>query len=68
MKFYKGLPFIESCDSSNPVMAAIDGTYYSNGMHDKPKACMNNSFDIDIDEIDMYALDHNVNAFKQLFK
>ncbi len=68
MIFYKGMPFIESVDSSNPIMAALDGIYYSNGFHDKPKANMNNSFYIDIDKIDMYALEHNVNAFKQLFK
>ena len=68
MKFYKDMPFITSVDSSNPIMSAIDGVYYSDYMHDKPKANMNNSFDVSIGDIDLNILDYNVNAFKQLFK
>ncbi len=68
MIFYKGMSFIESADTSNPVMSAIDGTYYMDGFHDKPKANMNNSFDIDIDKIDIYALEHNVYEFKEFLK
>lgn len=68
MRYYKDMPFIESVDSSNPIMLAIDGMYYSNGMHDKPKANMNNSFEILIDDIDMYAIEYNVSEFKNLFK
>lgn len=67
-KYYNNMPFIESIDTSNPIMAAIDGVYYSNYMHDKPKANMNNSFEIDFDSIDIYAAYHNVNEFKKLFK
>ena len=40
---YKDMPFIESCDSSNPVMAAIDGIYYSDGMQDQKSTRLNSS-------------------------
>ena len=66
--YYKNMPFIESIDTSNPIMAAIDGVYYSDYMHDKPIANMNNSFNIDIEEIDMYAVYNNVEMFRKLIK
>lgn len=64
--FYKDAKFIESCDSSNPIMAALDGTYYTDGFHDKPKSNMNDSFDIPFHNIDLQAVLHNVEAFKKL--
>lgn len=68
MKFYQGLSFIESVDSSNPIMTAIDGRYYSDGMHDKPKANMNNSFEISINDINLDIIDYNVDKFRRLIK
>ena len=67
-RYYKNMPFIESIDTSNPIMAAIDGIYYSNYMHDKPKSNMNNSFNIDFDSIDIYAAYYNINEFRKLIK
>ena len=66
---YKDIKGIESIDTSNPVMAAIENISYNNvGTHDKPKANLNNYFDIDKEKINIDLLNHNVNIFKQLFK
>jgi hypothetical protein len=47
--WYYNHPQIESIDTSNPVMAALEGTTYSNGtgLNEKPKANMNEYFDIE---------------------
>ncbi len=37
--WYRGFKFIESIDTSNPVMAALEGIRYTNsGLIEKPKA------------------------------
>lgn len=66
--YYKNLPFIESIDTSNPVMAAIDKTQYPVTLNiSKPVACLNTRFDIPLEHIDMWLIDHNVEQFKQIF-
>lgn len=65
--WYKNTPFIETIDTSNPIMATIDNIKYSsNGLTDKPKANMNDNFNIDINKIDYKLLNHNINTFKKL--
>ena len=65
--WYKDMPFIETIDTSNPVMATLDGIKYGeNGLTEKPKANMNDHFyttDIDYD-----LLDWNLKMFKKLLK
>jgi hypothetical protein len=65
--WYKDMPFIETIDTSNPVMATLDGIKYGrNGLTEKPKANMNDHFyttDIDYD-----LLDWNLKTFKKLLK
>jgi hypothetical protein len=64
---YKDMPFIETIDTSNPIMATLDGIKYGrNGLTEKPKANMNDHFyttDIDYD-----LLDWNLKTFKKLLK
>lgn len=61
---YKNMDFIESLDTSNPVMATLDGIKYQDGFHPKPKANMNTHFNILIDSIDLDLLKHNVEKFR----
>jgi hypothetical protein len=66
--FYNNFPFIESLDTSNPIMAAFDGIKYNNyGLKSKPKSNMNNCFNIDyISPITNSILQHNVSKFREL--
>lgn len=65
--YYKGYKFIDSIDTSNPIMAAIDGNYYGgSGLINKPKSNMNNVFDIDFKNIDINKIEYNVLKFKSL--
>ncbi len=43
--WYKDMPFIETIDTSNPIMATLDGIQYGhNGLTEKPKSDMNHNF------------------------
>jgi hypothetical protein len=43
--WYNGIECIESLDTSNPIMAALDGTSYEvYGLNNKPKSNLNSSF------------------------
>ncbi len=45
--WYDGIECIESLDTSNPIMAALDNIEYSvHGLNSKPKSNLNNSFNI----------------------
>ena len=56
---------IESIDTSNPVMAALDGTRYnSNGMNYKPNANMNDFFDIKYEDIKYEDIVYNTTQFR----
>ena len=64
-KFYEDYSFIESIDTSNPIMATLDGIRYNHlGIHDKPKSNMNDHFYTD--KIDYELLDYNIETFKKL--
>ena len=66
---YKGIKCIESVDTSNPIMAAVDGIKYNNlGTHSKPKSNMNSCSNIDYKDINMELLNHNVETFKNIIK
>ena len=60
---------IESIDTSNPIMAALEGVWYNeNGLNVKPKANMNNYFDIDFSKVDYLNVKYNVNKFREIVK
>jgi hypothetical protein len=64
---YKNLPFIESIDTSNPIMAALDGTIYrEHGVSRKPIANMNNYQDMPIDDVAMELVEYNVRKFREI--
>lgn len=64
---YKDMPFIETIDTSNPIMATLDGIQYGrNGLTEKPKANMNDHFYTT--EIDYNLLDWNLRMFRKLLK
>jgi hypothetical protein len=63
------MSFIESIDTSNPIMATIDGIRYNTlGMHSKPKSNMNDNVYMDLKDIDKELLYHNIESFKNLTK
>ena len=65
--WYKDMPFIESIDTSNPVMAALDSTFYTtSGLYIKPKANMNDFFNINRTKINENILNHNILNFKKI--
>jgi hypothetical protein len=65
--WYKDMPFIESIDTSNPIMATLDGIQYGhNGLTEKPKSNMNDNFYTT--DIDYNLLDWNLRMFKKLLK
>lgn len=65
--FYKNLPYIESIDTSNPVMAGIEGLRYnSNGLYIKPIVNMNECFEIPLNKIDLELVNYNIKQFKQI--
>jgi hypothetical protein len=64
---YKNMPFVESIDTSNPIMAAIEGGVYSNmGLGSKPTANMNNYQTIPIEEVSEVVLDYNIKMFREI--
>ena len=65
--WYKDMPFIETIDTSNPIMATLDGIQYGrNGLTEKPKSNMNDNFYNTY--IDYNLLDWNLRMFRKLLK
>lgn len=63
--WYKDMPFIESIDTSNPIMAAIDGMRYDfNGLINKPKIKIDEALNMDLEMIDLELLLHNIGMFR----
>ncbi len=59
--------FIESIDTSNPVMAALEGMRYTNsGLIEKPKANMNDYFFMLSDQVDYELLSYNILKFREI--
>ena len=64
---YRNFPFIESIDTSNPIMAAIDGNAYTAmGLNRKPVANMNKYQDVDFDFISLDLVEYNVMKFREI--
>jgi len=65
--WYKDFSYIKSIDTSNPVMAGIQGLRYNaNGLYVKPAVNMNECFEISTDEIDIELVNFNIKQFKQI--
>ena len=65
--WYDNNPRIESIDTSNPVMSALEGNWYDdNGLNNKPKANMNDYFDIDFKVVDYLNIIHNTTKFREI--
>lgn len=65
--WYIAMPFIETIDTSNPIMATLDDIdYESTGLQTKPKSNMNDNFYITPDKIDYDLLSHNLGTFREL--
>jgi hypothetical protein len=65
--YHKDSSYIESIDTSNPVMAAIQGLKYDAlGLEVKPTSNMNECFEMPLSEIDIELLNYNVKQFKQI--
>jgi hypothetical protein len=65
-KFYNDYPFIESIDTSNPIMAALEGTKYTDGQHPKPKLNMNEVQTWPLEKIDVDLVYYNVILFRDI--
>jgi len=65
---YREYEWIYSVDTSNPVMAAIEGiSYISNfGINEKPKATFESSYLLTERDINMNLLYNNVNEFRSI--
>lgn len=65
--WYDNNPRIESIDTSNPIMAALEGTIYSeHGLNNKPKANMNDHFNMNFDDIQYEDILHNTTLFREI--
>ena len=65
--WYKGMDCIETLDTSNPLMAALEGIEYPvSGLTEKPKANMNNYFDIDRKDVNFNLVHFNTLTFKKI--
>ena len=65
--WYDNNPRIESIDTSNPVMAALEGTMYNeSGLKLKPKANMNDHFEMDFKDLDYNLVLHNATLFREI--
>ena len=65
--WYDNNPRIESIDTSNPVMAALEGIEYEeHGLNFKPEANMNDHFDVNFMDIKYGSILYNVNKFKKI--
>ena len=65
--WYDNHPQIESIDTSNPVMAALEGIAYNEkGLDTKPKANMNDHFDMDFKNISYELIIQNTYLFRKI--
>ena len=65
--WYKGYKCIESIDTSNPVMAALENIRYNaSGLDKKPKANMNDYFYMLDEQVNWDLLTDNLNRFRTI--
>jgi hypothetical protein len=66
---YKNTKYIESIDTSNPIMATLDGIKYNNSLNiNKPISNMNDNFYITPDKIDYDLLNYNIEMFRKFLE
>jgi hypothetical protein len=64
---YKNMPFITTIDTSNPIMAAIEGTVYEPyGLDQKPKTKIDDVIDSKIDKIQFGKVIMNTKYFRTI--
>jgi hypothetical protein len=64
---YKDMPFITTIDTSNPVMAAIEGiTYEPYGLDQKPKTKIDEVIEIKLDKPQFFNTMSNIKQFKTI--
>ena len=64
---YRDYNWIYSVDTSNPVMAALDGDIYGNmGRLNKPKSSFDSVYNLQPEEIDFNLLYKNVDKFREI--
>ena len=65
--WYGNHPQIESIDTSNPIMAAIDSIIYTEqGLVEKPKANINDEYEIMFEELNYKNIIHNTKMFRKI--
>jgi hypothetical protein len=65
--FHQNYPFIESIDTSNPIMAAMeDKMYKEHGLDEKPITKIDHVMNRAPEDINWYALHYNVNKFRKI--
>jgi len=65
--WYNGNPRIESIDTSNPVMSALEGIEYkAYGLNQKPSANMNDHFEVSFKDIEYGSILYNINKFREI--
>ena len=65
--WYDNHPQIESIDTSNPIMSALEGVKYNtNGLNIKPKANMNDHFNVDFLDINYDLIIYNTMKFRTI--
>jgi len=66
--FYKTISFIESIDTSNPIMRALDkNNYPEDFMIPKPKSNMNECFNMPCNKVDWDLVNTNILDFKNIW-
>jgi hypothetical protein len=66
----KNINNIKSCDTSNPVVAAIKGIPYNDefGLSEKPKTLLADLIDTELDDTQLELLDYNTKMFKKILR
>jgi hypothetical protein len=67
--FYHYMPFVETIDTSNPIMAGIEGLEYTkNGLLTKPKIKIDETMDMTYDDLAPHfpLIYHNLFTFKKI--
>jgi hypothetical protein len=64
---YKNIECIESIDTSNPIMAGLQGERYTDmGLSQKPIYNMNSHFDIPLSMVNTDLIEYNVEMFREI--
>ena len=65
-RYYKDFPFIESIDTSNPIIHGLEGIKYSsNGLFTKSNTKIDKIEDIPLTRETLYNINHNLTQFKK---